>query len=177
MIWLFVVISCIIFLIYNVIIQKKYDFQTSLSATYYSFPNNFRWVFTIFMCAIALLILPAWIEISNSFEDWRSYLRFMPFLTCAGICFVGVAPNFRAFPMESKVHTISAMIAAVAALLWCCICGYQYWYIILTFLICPITIMFVYDKNYKQNLTYWLEMIAFSVTYGMLLKFMIEILW
>lgn len=172
-----ILLSFCIFSAYNIFICTKYKIPTSLSASYYELPIKWRWVFTVFMWVIAIALLIPWINIAESFPDWRQYLRVLSFLTCGLICFVSTAPNFRAFEMENKVHTISAMVAAVAALLWCCICGYQYWYIILTFLLCPIVIMFIYDKSYKQNLTYWLEMIAFSITYGMLLKFMIETLW
>ena len=153
-----------LFVAYNIFACVKWGIPTSLSTTYYSLPNKWRWVFTVFMWAIAILLMPAWIEVANGFGDWRVHLTFLALLTCALICFVGAAPNFRAFEMESKVHTISATASAVTAIIWCCVCLWKWMYVPIFAAIIPLVIAFS-TKTLKDCRTYWLELMAFSMTY------------
>lgn len=168
-----VLISFCIFIAYNLFICNKYSVPTSLSASYYNLPVKLRWVFTVFMWVIAIILLIPWINISESFTDWRQYLRFLAFLTCGLICFVGTAPNFRAFEMENKVHTISATTAAATALIWCFSCAYMYIGNIISFILCVIVVG-LRTETLKSCKVYWLEMIAFAVTYGTLLTIVIQ---
>lgn len=163
-----VLVSLVIFIAYNMYAIRKYGFPTSLSATYYSLPNKWRWVFTIFMWAVALLLMPSWLEICNSFGDWREYLTFLAFLSCALICFVGAAPNFRAFEMESKVHVISATGAAVTSLIWCLVCCWNIMYIPILSALIVLEVALI-TKTLKSSKVYWLEMMAFAATYGSVL--------
>lgn len=163
-----ILLSLIIFIVYNAIMNYKFDVNKSLSATYYSLPLKWRWVFTLFMWATALLLMPAWIEVATSFSDWRVHLTFLAFFTCALICFVGAAPNFRAFEMESKVHTISATAAAVTALLWCFICCWNIMYVPIAAVLIVLGIS-LYQKTFKSSKVYWLEMMAFGATYSSVL--------
>ena len=160
-----IALSLVIFVVYNAIMNIKFGLPKSLSATYYNLPTKFRWVFTLFMWACGLLLMPAWIEVSESFGDWRTNLTFLSFFTCALICFVGAAPNFRAFKMESMVHTISATAAAVTALLWCFICGWDTMYVPIV-AIGIVALVAWKSKTFKECKTYWLEMMAFGATYG-----------
>ena len=163
-----ILLSMALFVAYNIFACVKWGPPTSLSATYYSLPNGWRWVFTLFMWAIAILLMPAWIEVANSFGDWRNNLAFLTFLTCGLICFVGAAPNFRAFEMESKVHTISATASAITALLWCFVCGWQIMYVpIAAALLC--LVIALSTKTLKDCKTYWLELMAFGATYSTIL--------
>lgn len=157
-----------LFVAYNIFACVKWGIPTSLSTTYYNLPERFRWVFTLFMWAIAFLLMPAWIEVANSFGDWRDNFKFLAFLTCALICFVGAAPNFRAFEMESKVHTISATASAVTALLWCFVCGWQIMYVpIAAAVLC--LVIGLSTKTLKDCKVYWLELMAFGATYSSVL--------
>lgn len=168
MITILILLSMALFVAYNIFACVKWGVPTSLSATYYSLPNKWRWVFTLFMWACGLLLLPAWIEVANSFGDWRNNLAFLAFLTCGFICFVGAAPNFRAFEMESKVHTISATASAVTALLWCFVCGWQIMYVpIAAAVLC--LVVGLSTKTLKDCKVYWLEMMAFAATYSTVL--------
>lgn len=160
-----IALSLVIFVAYNAIMNIKFGYSKSLSATYYLLPNKWRWVFTLFMWAIAFLLMPAWIEVANNLGDWRSNLTCLAFLTCALICFVGAAPNFRAFKMESKVHTISATAAAVTALLWCFICCWNIMYVPIIAILIVLGVSFM-TKSLKDCKVYWLEMMAFGATYG-----------
>lgn len=163
-----ILLSMALFVAYNIFACVKWGIPTSLSTTYYSLPTKWRWVFTLFMWAIGLLLMPAWIEVANSFGDWRNNLAFLAFLTCVLICFVGAAPNFRAFEMESKVHTISATASAVTALLWCFVCGWQIMYVpIAAALLC--LVIALSTKTLKDCKVYWLELMAFGATYSTVL--------
>lgn len=163
-----ILLSLVIFIVYNAIMNYKFGVNKSLSATYYSLPLKWRWVFTLFMWATALLLMPTWIEVATSFSDWRVHLTFLAFFTCALICFVGAAPNFRAFEMESKVHTISATTAAVTALLWCFICCWNIMYVPIVAILIVLGIS-LYQKTFKSSIVYWLEMMAFGATYSSVL--------
>lgn len=163
-----ILLSLVIFVVYNAIMNIKFGLPKSLSATYYNLPERFRWVFTLFMWAIAFLLMPAWIEVANSLGDWREHLTFLAFLTCALICFVGAAPNFRAFEMESKVHTISATASAVTALLWCFICCWNIMYVPVIAVLIVLGVSFM-TKSLKDCKVYWLEMMAFAATYSSVL--------
>ena len=160
-----IALSLLIFVVYNVIMNLKFGYSKSLSATYYLLPNKWRWVFTLFMWTCGMLLMPAWIEVSEHFGDWRSNLTCLAFFTCALICFVGAAPNFRAFKMESMVHTISATAAAVTALLWCFVCGWDTMYVPIIAILIVLGVSFM-TKSLKECKTYWLEMMAFGATYA-----------
>ena len=70
-----ILISFCIFSAYNAFICTKYKIPTSLSASYYELPIKWRWMFTVFMWIIAIVLLIPWINIAESFPDWRQYLR------------------------------------------------------------------------------------------------------
>lgn len=163
-----ILLSMALFVAYNIFACVKWDVPTSLSTTYYSLPTKWRWVFTLFMWAIAILLMPAWIEVANSFGDWRDNFKFLAFLACGLICFVGAAPNFRAFEMESKVHTISATASAVTALIWCFVCCWQIMYVpIAAAALC--WVIGLSTKTLKDCKVYWLELMAFGATYSSVL--------
>lgn len=157
-----------LFVAYNIFACVKWGVPTSLSTTYYNLPERFRWVFTLFMWAIGILLMPAWIEVANGFGDWRDNFKFLVFLTCGLICFVGSAPNFRAFEMESKVHTISATASAVTALLWCFVCGWQIMYVPIAAAVLCLLLGYS-TKTLKDCKVYWLELMAFAATYSSVL--------
>lgn len=159
-----ILLSMALFVAYNIFACVKWGIPTSLSTTYYSLPTKWRWVFTLFMWSIAILLMPAWLDVANSFGDWRDHFKFLAFLTCGFICSVGAAPNFRSFEMENKVHTISATASAVTSILWCLICLWQYMYIPIASAMIPI-IMAISTKTLKDCKVYWLEMMAFAMTY------------
>lgn len=164
--------SLLIFVLYNTIVMTKYTLQPSLSASYYVLPKKWCWLFTAMMWLCAGLLMPAWIEIADSFSDWRSYLTVLSFFTCALICFTGAAPNFRGCELESKVHTISATTAAITALLWCFIVGWQIMYVPITAILIVLGIS-LGTKTLKSNSTYWLEMMAFGATYSTVITYSI----
>jgi hypothetical protein len=161
------IISLTIFVLYNAISLKKFRVPTSLSNTFYLW-NGVRkhlgFVFSAMMFSIALTLLPAWLELGEVISSWSSNLNVVAFLACGSIGFVGAAPAFRQNEMESKVHTTSAIVAAVCSILWCLSVCWKIAYVpivaalgILTAGICT--------KTLKQAKIYWLEMMAFGATF------------
>ena len=144
---LYVVISLCIF-------QK---IPTSLSNTYYMYKEKKEWLkylFPVMMFLVAGLLLPAWLEATAD-----SIWQFLSFLTCASIMFVGAAPNFKSIGIESTIHTVAAIFAAVCSILWS-ILVIGCWLPIIGWLIIFISIA-GFTKTLKSAYIFWLEMVAF----------------
>lgn len=72
-------------------------------------------------------------------------------------------PNFKDGRSEKLSHTISAIFAAVFAILWVCLVA-NMWYIVLIWAALILAIMFL-TNTWKTSCTYWLETIAFASTF------------
>lgn len=161
-------ISLLIFLAYNIVALKQFGVPKSLSETFYLWngvKKNLGYIFTGMMGAMALTLLPAWLEVGNLVSNWSQYLNCLPFFTCGSIVFVGVAPAFRSSKMEGTVHETAAKIAAAAALIWCFVVCYPIWYVPLT-MIGLVGIAGLITKTWKSAYVYWLEMMAFGATFA-----------
>ena len=117
------------------------------------------------MFAMAFCLMPGWLEITEIITPWSQYLTVLPFFAAASIAFVGAAPAFRDCKLESKVHTVSAVLAAIFSLLWCCVVCYQ-----IAWIIVPLSLIVVWatafiSKTNKIASTYWWEMVAFLATF------------
>ena len=127
---------------------------TSVSDTYYQLKkaNKPQWLFQIAMIIPAMLLLPAWLEVS------RESLQFAAFLTCGALMFVGAAPSFK-LGLEGRVHYISSLIAAGSSLVWLILSGVWLPFVIISVLSA------VFCKKYGQPL-FWAEIAAFAGTYA-----------
>jgi hypothetical protein len=165
---LFILISLVIFLVYNITTLSIFGVPTSLSNTYYLYEakkKRLGLVFPAMMTCMAFTLLPAWLELGEVVSSWSSYLNPLAFFACTAILFVGGAPAFRSNKLEGTVHTTAAIIAAVTSLLWCLIVCWKMMYVPiiasgLTALVAWLT------KTFNKNLTYWLEMMAFGATFA-----------
>lgn len=102
--------SASVLFIYTLIsIIKDKDIPESLSATHYLHPS---WIFPTIMVFCAATLLPCWLEITEG-----NNLQFLSFLACAGLMFVGLAPNYKNDKDENKIHSTSAYLAALCAIL------------------------------------------------------------
>ena len=157
----YVLKAVFLFGIYNILALMLFGVPESLSMTYYLFKEKsekLKYVFPIMMTLLAFILIPCWLEISEG-----SVFQFTTFLAAAGIFFVGLAPAFNDSAFEMKVHSISACIAALMALLWICLVT-PYWYIILI-VAAVILLISLITKSIKTKYIYWLEMIAFVSTF------------
>ena len=178
MIYELVLIICavVVFAVYNITMVAMYDVPASLSETFYLLNDErkgYGYFFTAMMWVVAFLLLPALIGISDRLGAWECYCTPIAFAAVASICFVGSAPAFSNFGMESKVHSVAAKLSAFFALAWCLVACWRIMYVpILSFVV---TLVFGYkSKTLRLCATYWLELAAYSAT---LVTLAVECIW
>lgn len=156
-----IIAATAIYIAYNAICLALFAIPESLSNTYYLYKEkcNKGWLFSLMMYAVVILMMPAWISLSEG-----SNFQFLAFLAPASIAFVGTAPRFKDSQLESRVHTISAIIAAACSLLWVALVT-PYWWVMLIWL-GFIALASVLTSSYKTAYTYWLETMAFGSTFA-----------
>ena len=157
---------------YNMAALSVFSAPKSLSMTFYLFQGRKPWqrlLFPIMMVLTAGLLMPAWLEISEG-----SDLQFMAFFAAAGILFTGMAPAFNSSDMEKKVHTISAIFAAVFALLWVAFVAHLWYFIVVWFVV--IALVAVLTKTVKTSWIYWLETVAFMTTFTSVIAYYVGLL-
>ena len=146
---LLVLFSLAVFATYLIIMSKLHGIQPSISDNYYV--SKHPWTFTLAMWTVAFMMLPPMLSAATE------AFQFTAFLSCAGIAFVGAAAAYKQ-SMTNTVHTIGAVIAALFAIIW-------------AYTICPPlpTIAILAAVNILlskvSNKIYWIEIIAFIVTY------------
>ena len=81
--------SLCVFAAYIAYALRTVGIPTSVSETYYLLRicGKPAWLFQAAMMACALLLLPAWLELSSP------HLQFLAFLCCGSLIFVGAAPH------------------------------------------------------------------------------------
>ena len=158
-----------LYLCYNFSALSLFGAPFSLSKTFYLFQERKSWqkvLFPIMMIGMGLLLLPAWLEISAA-----SPFMFMAFLAAGGIIFTGAAPAFNSGDLENKVHTGSAIFAAVFALLWIIFVAKLWWFILIWAIL--ISLVAILTNTWKTSYIYWLETIAFLSTFTAIIAFFI----
>lgn len=155
-----IIVATCIYVAYNAIAIAIFGVPESLSNTYYLWKerNGKGWLFPLMMYAVVILMMPAWITMSEG-----SDFQFLAFLAPASIAFVGTSPRFKDGDLENKVHTYSAIIAAACSLLWVALVT-PYWWVMLTWL-GFIALASVLTSSYKTCLVFWLEQVAFLSTF------------
>lgn len=116
--------------------------------------QNYGWVFTLVMFVSSLLILV-------SLLDSGKGIQFLAFLGCAGLMFVGAAPNYvdkDTFP----IHKSGAIVAAIGCVGWCASVN------LVPTLLLAIAVLIIYFPPAKKPKTvgyYWAEVAAFLDVY------------
>ena len=150
-----------IYLMYNFAALSIFGVPRSLSKTFYLYQERVPWqrfLFPIMMISMGFLLAPAWIELSAA-----SPFQFTAFFGIVGIVFTGAAPAFNKTEMENKVHTFSAIFAAVFSLLWIILVAKVWWFIIAWGIM--VLLVALFTKTLKTSYVYWLETIAFLSTF------------
>ena len=158
---LFVLIAFMIYLAYNAAALSIFGAPFSLSKTFYLFQERKKWqriLFPIMMITMASSLLPAWLEVSEGHN-----LQFIAFFAAGGIMFTGAAPAFDSSDLENKVHTYSAIFAAIFALLWIVFVAHLWYFIIVWFIV--IALIALLSNTIKTSFVYWLETVAFMSTF------------
>lgn len=155
-----IIIATVIFVAYDAVAIALFGIPESLSNTYYLYKEKYNkgWLFCLMMYLVVAFMMPAWITLSEG-----SDFQFLAFLAPASIMFVGTAPRFKDSQLESRVHTVSAIIAAACSLLWVALVT-PYWWVMLIWL-GFIALASILTSSYKTCLVYWLEMVAFGSTF------------
>lgn len=148
------VVSLVIFLAYLVGMYIYFGIPASLSDTYYKLENRHKgagWFFTAMCWGVSLPLIPYLLDVTPA-----GY-QFTAFLACAGLMFVGAAPQFK-LSLTGPVHYVSAALCCSAAVLWCVLSGY--WFVPLATFLAAGLLTLRYGKP-----MFWIEIAAFAATY------------
>lgn len=148
------VVSLVIFLAYLVGMYIYFGIPASLSDTYYKLEKRRKgagWFFTAMCWGISFPLLPYLLDVTPA-----GY-QFTAFLACAGLMFVGAAPQFK-LSLTGPVHYVSAALCCAAAVLWCILS--RYWFIPLGAFLIFGWVALRYGKP-----MFWIEMAAFTSMY------------
>lgn len=104
------IISMLIIATYTVAVcVKQKGVPYSISATFYKLDHPY-WFMAIMWLTVGLL-MPAVLEVSKPGTEW------LAFLACAGMFFIGAAPNFKD-SFEGSIHEIGAILCLVGSQAW-----------------------------------------------------------
>ena len=95
---------------YLAVTARKYGLPEMISDTYYQLGKRWGWMFSAVMLAVAVMMMAAILDTGKG-------VQCLAFMGCAGLAFVGVAPNYcdkDAYP----VHKGGAMVAALGCMGW-----------------------------------------------------------
>lgn len=149
-----VVVSLIVFLVYLAGVYVYFGVPASISDTYYKLEKRKKgagWLFTAMCWAVAGTLLPAWLDMTSD------VYQFSAFLACAGLLFVGAAPQFK-LSLTGPVHFAGAGVCCVFAGLWVILSG-AWWMLPATYGVC--LALAALDHKWM----FWIEIAAFSSTY------------
>lgn len=104
-----ILLSLAIILAYVGVMVKRNGIPYSISDTYYSLEHKVWFGFS--MIGTALLLMPSILDLTP-----ESY-QFTAFLMCVGLCFVGVAPNFKV-GLDRPIHITATTISALSSQIW-----------------------------------------------------------
>ncbi|WP_195375498.1 MULTISPECIES: glycosyl transferase [Parabacteroides] len=164
-----IIISLVIFLAYLTGTYKYFGIPYSISDTYYKLENRKKgagWLFSAMCVSVGGLLLPALLELTP-----ESY-QFTAFLACAGLIFVGAAPQFK-LPLTGSVHYGSAAVCVIFSQIWV---GLTCWWVLLPVWISFIGYilygMFRYSDFFRGRIyfieskpMFWAEIAALGATY------------
>lgn len=121
--------------------------------------RNFGWVFSVVMVLVALLMMVAILDLDKG-------LQCLAFIGCAGLGFVGCAPNY--LGDESKVHKIAALVSAAGCVGWCLsVCWLVTAIIAILYILYVAYAFHLYEelaiskRHWLAKPWYWLEVSAF----------------
>ena len=153
-----IVIAILILLVYTLIMIKIGDsIPSSLSASVFNIPTNKRWIWTVVIFTVCILVVPTYIEKTDI------NTQFLSFLSIGGLGFVGAAPlvKLKDDVLQFKVHEIGAIICAICSQL---VLTFNYPILLCSWIIFIISTIIIGWKNWRTKI-FWGEMICFSNTF------------
>lgn len=163
-----IIISVIIFLAYLVGMYIYFGIPYSISDTYYKLENRKKgtgWLFSAMCIGVGGLLLPALLELTP-----ESY-QFTAFLACAGLIFVGAAPQFK-MSLTGSVHYGSAAVCVIFSQVWVALTCW--WILIPVWLAYIVYTLVSMSKHVTGNIwsdfvetkpMFWVEIAALTATY------------
>jgi len=142
-----------VFVLYNLFILLKYGWLNSISASYYSLPVKYNWLFLTFCWGYAI---PAIFLATDGFM----------FFACGLIMFVGIASAFRLDSFTATMHQYSALGAVILSQLSLLFFYHNYW--LNGIMLVSAIILYLLRNKFAQWMTV-LEWIAF-LTVAIVLK-------
>lgn len=132
---------------------------SSLSATVFDLPVNWKWLWTIIIYAVCFLCMPHYIEVTGE------NTQFLAFIAIIALAFVGAAPLVKnKTELAYKVHCGAAIVCAVCSQLvlvfnepWLLLCWFPW--MVFEFIM---TDMF---RTKWRTQVFWTEMVCFSSTF------------
>ena len=122
--WYLAFISFLLIGGYLLLMALRFGIPNMVSDTYYQLQpttgseiapfrkhRNMGWLFSLLMVTVAFLMLICLLDTGIG-------IQFLAFLGCAGLCFVGFAPNYCDRDAYS-VHKSAAIVAAAGCVGWC----------------------------------------------------------
>ena len=107
-----IIVAIIILLVYTIVMIKiGGSIPPSLSASVFNIPTNKRWIWTVVIFTVCILVVPTYIEKTDI------NTQFLSFLSIGGLGFVGAAPlvKLKDDVLQFKVHEIGAIICAICS--------------------------------------------------------------
>lgn len=170
--WLLSFISFLLLGVFLLLSAMRFGIPDMVSDTYYQLQGttgsevlggktkrNFGWVFSVVMVLVALLMMVAILDLDKG-------LQCLAFIGCGGLAFVGCAPNY--LGDESKVHKISALVAAAGCVGWCLsVCWWVTAIIAILYILYVAYAFHLYEelaiskRHWLAKPWYWLEVSAF----------------
>lgn len=142
------ILSMLIYFGYMAYVYCKYQPDT-ISKSYYLIHN--RNVFSVWIISVAVMLLPAWLEISSA------DVTFLPFLSVIALCIVGICPKY--LEQDRTIHITAVLAACVLSLIWN---GVSETFAIPLVLAIPAILLCVCSVKDKW---YWLESLCFTNIY------------
>lgn len=154
--WLLSFISFLLLGGFLLLCAMRFGAPDMVSDTYYQLQNttgseviggnvrrNFGWVFSVVMVVVAMLMMVALLDLGKG-------VQCLAFLGCAGLAFVGCAPNY-CDRDEYPVHKGAAIVAAVGCVGWCLsVC----WWVTLIVLSIYLVGMLAVHEDIRRNGVY-----------------------
>ena len=164
-----IIISLVIFLAYLLITYAWFGIPYSISDTYYKLESRKKgtdWLFSAMCVSVGGLLLPALLDITPA-----SY-QFAAFLACAGLIFVGAAPQFK-MSLTGSVHYGAAAVCVIFSQLWV---GLTCWWVLipiwLAFVVWVLYYAITHSDLFRAQIDivgskpmFWCEVAALTSTY------------
>jgi hypothetical protein len=166
--------SLTVFVCYVVALLWRLGVPTSISESYDLWPHGRgRWLFGGFCLLVALPLMAFWIETSP--EAWR----FLAFLGCAPLAFVGAAGAFKELDLTGRVHFVAAGVSAAASQVWIAL-NCPNWWVGIALLLAGAGIMTWRFRGCdaagrtRSAWLFWAEVAAFTSVYAAVLAYYIS---